>query len=59
MILGREDRFYPWAPAQKLYEAAGARVVVLDEVGHSVQVEHPVAVAGLIRDFISAEEALP
>ncbi len=59
VILGREDRFYPWAPAQKLYEAAGARVVVLDEVGHSVQVEHPVAVAGLIRDFISAEEALP
>jgi pimeloyl-ACP methyl ester carboxylesterase len=33
------------------YRAAGARVVVIDDAGHSVNVQRPAEVAELIRDF--------
>ncbi|WP_156391968.1 MULTISPECIES: alpha/beta fold hydrolase [unclassified Nocardioides] len=51
VILGEQDSFYPPEASRALYEAVGAQVVVLGGVGHSVQVERPVEVAQLIRDF--------
>jgi len=50
-ILGGRDRLYPSAPTAARYRAAGARVVVIDDAGHSVNVQRPVEVAELIRDF--------
>ena len=50
-ILGGRDRLYPSAPTAARYRAAGARVVVIDDAGHSVNVQRPAEVAELIRDF--------
>jgi len=50
-ILGGRDRLYPSAPVAARYCAAGARVVVIDDAGHSVNVQRPAEVAELIRDF--------
>jgi pimeloyl-ACP methyl ester carboxylesterase len=50
-ILGGRDRLYPTAPTAARYRAAGARVVVIDGAGHSVNVQRPAEVAELIRDF--------
>jgi pimeloyl-ACP methyl ester carboxylesterase len=50
-ILGGRDRLYPSAPTAARYRAAGARVVVIDDAGHSVTVQRPAKVAELIRDF--------
>ncbi len=50
-ILGGRDRLYPSAPTAARYRAAGARVVVIDDAGHSVNVQRPAQVAELIRDF--------
>ena len=50
-ILGARDRLYPCAPTAARYRAAGARVVVIDDAGHSVNVQRPAEVAELIRDF--------
>ncbi|HEY0812976.1 MAG TPA: alpha/beta hydrolase [Pseudonocardia sp.] len=50
-ILGGRDRLYPSAPTAARYRAAGARVVVIDDAGHSVNVQRPTEVADLIRDF--------
>jgi pimeloyl-ACP methyl ester carboxylesterase len=51
VILGGRDRLYPVAPTAARYRAAGARVVVIDDAGHAVNVERPAEVADLIRDF--------
>ena len=51
VVLGEHDRMYPVAPSRVRYLAAGARVVVPD-AGHSVQVEQPVTLAHLLRDFV-------
>jgi len=61
-ILGGRDRLYPSAPTAARYRAAGAEVVVIEDAGHSVNVERPAEVAELIRDFVgrhipSKEEA--
>ena len=50
-ILGGRDHLYPSAPTAARYRAAGARVVVIDDAGHSVNVQRPAEVAELIRDF--------
>jgi len=50
-ILGGRDRLYPSAPTAARYRAAGARVVVIDDAGHSVNVQRPAEVAELIREF--------
>jgi pimeloyl-ACP methyl ester carboxylesterase len=50
-ILGGRDRLYPSAPTAARYRTAGARVVVIDDAGHSVNVQRPAKVAELIRDF--------
>jgi hypothetical protein len=43
-ILGGRDRLYPSTPAAARYHAAGARVVVIDDAGHSVDVQRPAEV---------------
>jgi pimeloyl-ACP methyl ester carboxylesterase len=50
-ILGGRDRLYPSTFTAARYRAAGARVVVIDDAGHSVTVQRPTEVAELIRDF--------
>ena len=50
-ILGGRDRLYPSTPTATRYRAAGARVVVIDDARHSVNVQRPAEVAELIRDF--------
>ncbi len=50
-ILGGRDRLYPTAPTATRYRAAGARVVVIDDAGHAVNIERPAEVAELVRDF--------
>jgi pimeloyl-ACP methyl ester carboxylesterase len=50
-ILGGRDRLYPSAPTAARYRAVGARVEVIDDAGHSVNVQRPAEVAELIRDF--------
>jgi pimeloyl-ACP methyl ester carboxylesterase len=55
VILGERDHFYGARSAPR-YEAAGARVEVLAESGHSPFVELPETTAALIRAF--ASEAL-
>ena len=51
-ILGGRDRLYPSTTTAARYRAAGARVVVIDDAGHSVNVQRPAEVAELIRDFV-------
>ena len=50
-ILGGHDRFYPSVPTAARYRGAGAEVVVIDDAGHGLNVERPVEVAALIREF--------
>jgi pimeloyl-ACP methyl ester carboxylesterase len=50
-ILGGRDRLYPSAPTAARYRATGAQVVVIDDAGHSVNVQRPAEVAELIHDF--------
>lgn len=50
VILGERDHFYGARSAQR-YRAAGARVEVLPEAGHSVLLERPELAARLIREF--------
>ena len=46
-----------WTPSRRRATAAvpGARVVVLDGVGHSPHVERPAATARLIADFLAQQ----
>ena len=48
VVLGRHDRFYPWARTAERYRAVGARVEIIAEAGHSPQVEQPAAVVDLV-----------
>ncbi|WP_370943803.1 alpha/beta fold hydrolase [Amycolatopsis sp. cg5] len=51
-ILGGRDRMYPCAPTAARYRAAGARVAIVEDAGHSVHVERPERVAELIREAL-------
>lgn len=53
VILGARDRFYGARSAGR-YAAAGARVEILPDTGHSPTVEAPGAVARLLREFLPA-----
>ncbi|HSV39851.1 MAG TPA: alpha/beta hydrolase [Nocardioidaceae bacterium] len=55
-VLGRHDCFYNADNARRRYEAAGARVVVLEDSGHNVNVEKPLELAALIREFAAQPE---
>ncbi|MFD8495775.1 alpha/beta fold hydrolase [Amycolatopsis sp. NPDC059657] len=51
-ILGGRDRIYPCAPTAARYRAAGARVAIIEDAGHSLHVERPREVAELIRELL-------
>lgn len=53
-ILGRHDQFYDCAKTAARYEGVGARVAVLENSGHTPQVEQPDETARLIGDFALA-----
>lgn len=52
VIYGAEDDLVDPGSAQGFRHVPGARIVVLDGVGHSPHVEKPVATARLIEDFL-------
>ncbi len=56
VVLGSNDHFYGDRCADR-YRAAGARVEVVADAGHSLQIEQPALVARLVREF--ATEAVP
>ncbi|MER6665343.1 alpha/beta fold hydrolase [Amycolatopsis japonica] len=51
VILGRRDRFYDCDKTFARYSAVGARVEVVEGVGHSPFLERPGEVARLLREF--------
>lgn len=58
VIHGRQDQLYDWAKTEARYQAAGARVEVIDGAGHSPNVERPAAVARILGDFLSSAHTL-
>jgi pimeloyl-ACP methyl ester carboxylesterase len=53
IVWGKEDRIAPPVYAADFARRIpGARVEMLDEAGHAPQMEHPKAVARLVRDFV-------
>lgn len=54
-ILGAQDRFYGARSAGR-YAAAGARVEIIDKVGHSPVVEAPAEVDRILRAFLARGE---
>ena len=50
-IHGRHDQMYDCDKSIERYAAAGASVAVIEGAGHSPNVERPVEVARLVRDF--------
>ncbi|OXM45282.1 alpha/beta fold hydrolase [Amycolatopsis alba] len=52
VILGRRDRFYDCDRTFARYSAVGARVEVVEGVGHSPFLERPGEVARLLREFV-------
>ena len=55
VIFGSEDKLVDADTAQDYRIVPGARIVVLDGVGHSPHVERPVATARLIRNFLESQ----
>jgi pimeloyl-ACP methyl ester carboxylesterase len=54
VVLGGRDAFYGTRSARR-YEAAGARVEILEQSGHSPNVERPGELAALITDFVAGD----
>ena len=48
VILGRHDRFYDCVRTAERYRAVGARVEIIEDAGHSPQVERPAEVVDLV-----------
>ena len=58
VVAAAEDRIVPRAHAVRYAERiAGARLEVVEDVGHALDVERPDAVADVVMSFLSAEEA--
>ena len=55
VIFGSEDKLVDADTAQDYRIVPGARIIVLDGVGHSPHVERPVATARLIRNFLESQ----
>ena len=55
VVFGSQDDLVDPQSAQGYRSVPGARVVVLDGVGHSPHVERPAATARLIADFIAQQ----
>ena len=55
VIAGRNDQLMPVALLEELAGGiAGARLAVVDACGHMASIEQPAAVAGLVREWITA-----
>lgn len=54
VVLGGRDHFYGIRSAGR-YDAAGARVEILDRSGHSPNVEMPAELAGLVAEFTTSD----
>jgi pimeloyl-ACP methyl ester carboxylesterase len=57
VLFGREDDIVDVDSAQKYRKVPGARIVVIDDAGHSPHVERPGATAHLISDFVAGVRA--
>ena len=57
VIFGRQDEIVDVDSAQKYRSVPGARIVVIDDAGHSPHVERPGATAHLISDFVAGVRA--
>jgi pimeloyl-ACP methyl ester carboxylesterase len=55
VIFGSEDKLVDAETAQDYRAVPGARIVVLDGIGHSPHVERPAATTRLIRDFLETQ----
>lgn len=49
VIHGRRDKFYDWEPTLARYSTAGAHTVLIDNAGHSPNVEQPDEVSAVLR----------
>ena len=49
VIHGRGDKFYDWEPTLARYSTAGAHTVLIDNAGHSPNVEQPDEVSAVLR----------
>jgi pimeloyl-ACP methyl ester carboxylesterase len=55
IVWGADDRLVPTVYAEEFSRRiAGAQVHIIEGAGHAPHVEHPAAVAGLVRDFLTA-----
>ena len=58
VVAAAEDSIVPRAHPERYAERiAGARLEVVEDVGHALDVERPEAVADVVTSFLSAEEA--
>jgi pimeloyl-ACP methyl ester carboxylesterase len=58
VVAAAEDRIVPRAHPERYAERiADARLVVVEDVGHALDVERPEAVAEVVMSFLSVEEA--
>jgi pimeloyl-ACP methyl ester carboxylesterase len=58
VVAAAEDRIVPRAHAERYAERiSGARLEVVEDVGHALDVERPEAVADVVTSFLAAEEA--
>ncbi|MEV6065064.1 alpha/beta hydrolase [Nocardia sp. NPDC052001] len=57
VIHGRLDGMYDWATTRDRYIAAGARFELIDNAGHSPNVETPHRFTEILRDFLAAPAA--
>ena len=55
VVFGSQDELVDPESAQGYRSVPGARVVMLDGVGHSPHVERPAATARLIADFLAQQ----
>ncbi|MGX1809469.1 alpha/beta fold hydrolase [Nocardia sp. NPDC055321] len=56
VVHGRHDRLYDWERTRDRYTAVGARFELIDEAGHSPNVETPDRLAAILRDFLATSQ---
>ncbi|MFC9663971.1 alpha/beta hydrolase [Nocardia sp. NPDC127606] len=52
-IHGRRDRLYDCAQTIARYSAAGARTAIIEDAGHSPNIERPAEVVAVVREFLT------
>lgn len=59
VVHGRLDGMYDWTRTRARYTAVGARFELIDDSGHSPNVETPDQLAALLRDFLATSQESP